>query len=733
MQPSYGNSFVQAFIDSNKTLIKTLCIKSETSAQSINDALIALYGQGSVDKGTPRTWKYYLNISGEYHSTDTLMTVTSLDTLEEISFTKENLRNHSATAKAYQYGSSRYYYSLLNRYPEQEQLLLGILYPANIDNAIAADDGAILTYPAHLVEPQEQTLIAELEGFIQRHMVRWNVQAFGLTDSLYNTSYHAQLYLSLLPKLLNLRLARCKTNEAHSFHIRQYLASHGGLDRFLPYMTLKQALFFYRNICYLQRNTGKTQTHELLIQKILTDRQIPLAEYSIRHLNTFDDNYYPQVVARRKPVNDEYNIAEQSYVSTADLYKKENALVSGNTNYRLTNELTDDQLFKNSSSSVVQTKNLESNMVDYNDAVPDPLDAVLLRQWAHMASHDLYNVVISFQDPKTSEFRTLYTKDALIYFSYVTLMSVGIEVDTIPSILVQKYRVPVKPSIEQLKSVIDSKHIALNDIIFDIWSGQPEITEVHSSSSFYELANKIFLEARKHWFMLGGLHDLEERGALDNLILQFYADELVDLDPLHSDIHQWLVTNNLPPYTYSYNQAQELLKNIFTAATGLVIDETKILKNIQKNMLDLLGNMSSYTIQFIREINDSKIRPLNWPAVRAYKASADGESDVWIESNINIVDAAGSAYVTGLMDSNLCELQEVLATAQKEATLDIAIAVTTESAWNLTSEMSLSPTYLKADYPGYDPVISSQTNIIGKELYLNLTENQRNSIKSIYS
>lgn len=732
MQPSFGNSFVQAYLDSNKTLIKTLCIKSETSAQTINDALIKLQGLSSVDTSTPKTWKYYLNISGEYHNSDTLMTVTSLDTLEEISFSKGFLSTHTATAKAYRYGS-RYYYSLLNRYPLQEQLILGVLYPADIDAAVAAADGSILSYPTSLVEEQEQTLIKELEEYIQRHIVRWDVGAFGLTDSLYNASYHAILYLSLLPKLLNLRLARCKTNEAHSFHIRQYLASHSGLDIYLPYMTLKQALFFYRNICYLERNTGKSQTLDLLIQKILTDRKIPLAEYSIRHLNTFDDKHYPQVVARRKPVNDEYNIAEQSYITTGELFDKENTLVSGNAKYRPVGQTNDDLMFKNSTSSVVQTKNLESNMIDYNDAVPDPLDAVLLRQWVHLSSQGLYNVVVTFQDPKTSEYRTLYTKDALIYYMYISLMSIGIEMTTIPPVFIQRFRVPTKPSLSKLKSVIDSKFTSLDAIILDFWINQPNISTVNSTSTFFSLCNNIFLESRKHWFTLGAIHDLEERGSLENLVLQFYGDQYVELDPTHSSIAQWLIVNNLPPYTYSYSQAQVLMKNIFTASTGLVVDDTKILKNIQRNMLNLLKDLSSYTIQFIQEINDSKIRPLNWSGARAYRYSTEGSSAYWIKSNINVVHSAGSIEIAETMDSNLSSIYNAEVSASAVAQYNLALNTSSETAWSISASIAISPSYLQVSYDAYDALVSSQAGFIGKEYYLNLTDAQRASLKSIYN
>lgn len=719
-------------MDSSTALARAICIKSETSAVLINNRLIELYGQGSVDKGTPQSWKYYLNISGEYHSTDTVMTVTSLDTLEEITFSKQNLVNHTATMQAYRAYNSRYFYSLLNRYPEQVQLIQGILNPANITEAIAAKDGAILSYPVDLVEPQEQTLIKDLEGFIQRHMVRWNVSAYGLTDTLYNLSYHIQLYLTILPKLLNLRLQRCKTNEAHTFHIRQYLASHSRLDRYMPYMTLKQILFFYRNICYLERNAGTVETFNLLVEKLLTDRQIPLAEYSVRHLNSFDEKFYPEIRARRKPLNDQYNVAEMSYVDITDLFEKEDLLVSGNAQYHEGQTKTDILTFKNSLSSIVQTKDLESNMIDYNDAVPDPLEVVLLRQWAYMSTHGFYNVAVSFKDPKTSEFRNVYTRDALIYFYYVLNKSLGIELEVAPTILIEKFRLPVKPNLQTCLEIIDNKHYTARKSAELLWNSQPLITPLFSTQAFFNLSTKLYEECLKQWFSVSNTHDLDERGSLSNFLLQLYGDVKIDLNTNSILMVDWLKLNNLPEYDYTYKQAQELMVSIFNAATGLTIDETKILKNIQRNMLDLMQDLSSYTVQFIREINDSKIRPLNWAAIRSSKDTVDAVGEEWIEVNVHTFDVAATALDQETLNSDFSRFRSHESSMSKVINVKTVLDTTSETSWSLESVVPLSVVYQHAIYPEYDPAVS-RNGIVGYEFFEGLSDEEKNSIKSFYN
>lgn len=609
------SSFVESYLDANKRLAKTMVIKSGASAELINERIILENGESAVDKNTPKSWKYYLNISGEYHPLDTLMSVTSLDTLTEIAFTKANLKLHTATAAAYAYGS-RYYYSLLDSYPEQEQLILGILYPVDIMSAIAAEEGSILGYPEGLVEEQELTLINDLERFIKNFLIRWNVQAFGISNPLYNAAYHAVLYLNILPKLLNLRLARCKTNEAHSFHIREYLASHAHLDAYYPYLTMKQALFFYRNINYLLRNAGKTEQFELLIEKILTDRGIPLSEFSVRQLGTLDENYYPGIVVRRKAINTQVNAVEKSYLDLEVLKEKELSLAYGNPQYYEGHFSDIQETFQTSASSVMQTKDLESAMVDYNDSHVDPLSAIKLRELAYMTTQGYYNVIVNFKDPVTGELRSIYAQDAFLYLYYATLKMAGAAVTTVPRYITIKYRKKKLPTIKELVALGDSRFRDLEQIAAFILEGQPAIGACWSSTMFHNFCYTLFEQSDKHWRLISNTHDEYKRGIVANMVMALYEDSELMFENDGENIDTWLYRNNLPSWNFSHEQAKELIANIFAAATGTNIDETKLLKNIQKNMLALFAQLSSYSIQLISEVNSSNIIPLNWPTVR---------------------------------------------------------------------------------------------------------------------
>lgn len=631
------NGYIVRYLDQNMALARTLVVKFNEAALLMNEGVVVKYGKDAVDTSDPTTWKYYQNIAGQYHPTDTVMTVMSIDTLTPIEFTRENLAIHTATAEAHRYGT-RQYHALVARYPQQEFLINGILTPADQAEAIAAENGTILAYPKDLVESNEISLILSLEAFIKRQFARWfNVQ-FAMSDNLYCAVFFTCLHQAILPKLLNLRLARCKTSEAHSFHVRTYLASHHGLDRYLPYMTLKQALWLYRNICFIERNPGKVKQFERLIQHILTDRGIPLGEYSVRQQDQFTD-YLPDLRARMKLLNVDQNGLALSYHPLQALYDKELEDAPGNPLYYQVYTERDTERFATADSSVIQTKVLHSSMVDYSDAVPEPFEVVALRQWAYLANHGLYDVVISFKDPKTSEMRSLFAKDAFFYMYYLQLNSEGITVPVVPQYLNMQQRRHPKPSLDDLLEVVPTHEHDLRAIAYEVWRRQPTITACYSVKAFYRHAALLTSEAYWHWFLISSMNDLYERALVENLIRRLYENVRMELAITPTTVSDWLAENSLPEYDLDRKEAAALIKAIYEAGTGRTVDNSKLLKNIQKAMMDLMTELSSYSIQFTHEINTSTIIPINWPAVRFGNQKSSQSDHRVVEAGSELLDS----------------------------------------------------------------------------------------------
>lgn len=725
------SKFLQSYIDDSKKLAKTIVIKSSVAAESINSDIKLKNSSFIIDDLDPSSWKYYLNISGSYHTLDEPMVITSLDTLEEITFSKESLAIHTATAKAYQF-DSRYYYSLVNKYPNQVQLILGILYPCDINIAISSKDGTILSYPKYLVEEQESTLLIDLEDYIIRMLERWYIPAFNITDNLYTASFYAILYLNIFIKILNLRLARVKSSEAHSFHIREYLASHDYLDVYIPYMTLKQKLWLYRNLNYLFRNTGKVEQFKTLVQKLLTDRRIPLSEFTVRQLGDFDDNYFPNLRIRRKPVNPEVNTADKKYFELDDLYSIEDPLVYGNKDYLDIHNNKISEKLKLSLSNVLQTKDLESKMVDISDSVPFPLDEVLLYLWATMIDKGLYNAIVTFKDPKTSENISIEAKDAFIYMQYITLKSLGISTVNIPDFVnLRSVRSP-KPLLAELLYFVDKSLINVVNAAVDIRNNFPDLTLTHSTSSFFNLGKNIFDECLRHWYIISHTEDLYERVYVENVALSMFETRLVTLVDQPTTVESFLTSRNLREYDYTYKEAEVLIQSIFNAATGLDIDNSKLLKNIQKAMIAIMKTLSSYTVQYITDINDSDIIPLNWSAVRLGNIVEDSGEYIYLPEGVFIVDT-NSNCKDDLIIESIGNNDEIAKTIIQDLE-DLSINLIESSNKTVVESINININKIDIDvtYDIMDTEVSNKTNFVGLEYFNDLSDEDKKELVSIY-
>lgn len=727
------NGYVSKYLDDAFLFIRTLVFKLADLAAIQNEEVIRLYGSAAVDIDRPETWKYYLNISGEYHSTDEMMRVVSIDTLQEILFTKDNLRIHTATAEAYSYGT-RDYYALVNRYPKQIRLINGILNPVDINTAIIATDGQILAYRKDLIEPNELTLVDELQSIIQKMLFRWYNTQFNISSPLYAATLLTQLQMQLLPRFLNLRAKRCHTTEVHSFHVRMFLASHSELDRYLPYLTLEQSLWLYRNIRYIERNAGRSEQFYTLIEKLLSIRQIPIGDYSVRQIDEFTD-YQTNVVARLSPLNSKVNTYRDDVQAISEIYDRELLMTPGNAEYLAYNQEKSIKLLQRSSSTAIQTKVLHSSMTDLSNAVPETFESVAIRQWCHMSNNQMYDAYVSFKDPKSSQVYSLRADDAFIYMYYVTLMADGIEVTTIPHFLNMRQRKHPKPSLQDLMKVVDTENHDLEYIAIDLLANQPAIIPCYSVSSFNTLVTSIYQECYRHWFLISSIEDYYERAMVDNMINQLFEDERTVLNFNSLTIDGWLFEKNLPVFDHSRVEAESLIINIYQAATGVRNNTYGRLSNIQKAMLSLMEELSSYSIQITREINETDMILVNWPAVRLGDIRQSQNENRYIEAEVLLDSASASANAPQPLLQEDGEVTRIIAQPDQLPStimMDVVPDQWLDTILETSVDDTASATLPDISYIGQDSMLDEMHGVIGYTLLNSLTEEQFSNLKSIY-
>jgi hypothetical protein len=620
-------------------LARYIVIKSSDTADAINNYVSTGLGF-PVDSTDPTSWRYYMNLAGQYHAADTPMYVVSMDTLETIEFTVANLQLHRATAKAYQFGQ-RDYLALVAQYPLQITLINGILNPVDVNTAVSAVDGQILTYPSTLVEFNEYSLIEKLQRWIDGFKTRWVNRAYTVSDNMYVPFTMGIMYALLPQVILSLRLEACKTNEAHSFHVRQYLLSHGLLDVYLDQLTTKQSLELYRNINYLERNAGQSEIFDWLVDHIMTERNLPLAKYTMKHdVSQMPTQNYPTITFTRDPVNLGYNTDNINQITLDQMLEKEWPLARDNNAFQSEFEPEIQEKMENSLYNKLSTKALDSSMVDYTGSVRYPLNEILINNWLWLSSLGYYNAAVQFTNPATGETVPLFAKDAFCLAWYALNASIGITLDQIPPMYAKRVpRIPV-PQVSDMAALCDMTLVDTTTLqeIHDLMPVIQAPTTFLSIEAFYNTCVDIYTATNEQDGMVSLQEHMETRGYVKNATSLLWSDNLCYVADPGDNYTNWFAQRNLDVASFTTDQWGELYNQIVSVATGQNLITTPSVANIQKAMIGMMQQLSSYSIQFMQEINDTTIIPSDWAAIRvgnnqnALQSNHDEATDLGIRA-----------------------------------------------------------------------------------------------------
>lgn len=651
------NNYYQLYVNSVMQLAQTLVIKSADTADAQNAWVNILAQQGlvpPVDELTPTTWRYYMNLAGQYHPADTMMRVVSLDTLEEIDFTIANLAIHRATYAGYQFGT-RQYEELVSLFPDQEILIQGILHPVDINVAIAAPDGKILYYDPTLVEENEYNLIRKIQLFIDGMYSRWVNKKYNMAHEYYPIVYHAQMYMFLPMEIMNIRKEACLTIEAHSYHVRSYLASHLGLDAYLDYMTTKQALYFYRNINYIERHTGEQATFDALLKIIMTERKLPLSAINMRHdLAAMPQQLDPTVIFDRIHLNDGVSATDSNTLNLDELLSLEKPLARNNATVQQDVEPVITEEMQGSLSNQLYTKVLESSMIDYSNSEPYNLPDILLNHWLYLSSLGYYEPYVFPISPVTGTAIPVTAKDAFVLMLYCQAQTYGIDLTTVAIPPFTAYRVQTVPkaTLAQMQRVVPEPYrtdaASLMQLLLNL---NPAITSIGSTQAFINLGQQITQAARYQRRYVAQVEDIHHHAYLFNAVDQIYADVVVSLAPANQTFADWMRERNIDLSGYRVQDYATLANAILQTATGQDLMAIIKLKDLQRAMVNLFSQLSSYSVQFIPRINESTLHRMDTPQMRIGDTVNKGADRAHIEAgNVDLLSAKVHAYDRDFID-----------------------------------------------------------------------------------
>lgn len=616
---------------SNLRLARSIRLKIKAEALAMNAALLK-----KPDPNRPETWPYYLHLAGKYHESDTVMKVISIDTLKEIDFTYNNLLEHRATWDAYQIGTLNYFL-LCEQYPHQIDLIKGILSPIDIDVAIAARDFQILDYDRNLVEPQEITLIEELQKRIDAVVETGYQERYNVTQELYCSGFYVVLINTIIRSIFNIRKSRTRTSEVHSFYLWSYLGSHGRLNRFKEYLTYSQAMWLYQNIDVVENNAGKTEIFNDLIENILTVRSIPLHGYDIWHnTENIPDQIYPDVEMAKLPLN-HYAVSPFGITidKVEDVLSKEVPLAPRNIDYYPDKLATIPEVIKIQESNRFNTKVLDSEMVDRTDALPVTYANAVLNHWIYWSATDKYLATINVVHPTSQELITMTSKESVILWLYCMYRMYEIDVIDIPTVLVTNVQRDQCPTFDELRGITEPRFVSPNSIYIALRE-YTYINKIISIQTFFEKLSSVHQNQLNHWYLFSSVDDMYTRGQLELMTLRFKKDHRCSLVSAPTSFLQFFKSKNWTVTNFSQKTYELLADEILKKATGESFRDKMSIDAMQQAMIAIMQQLNSYNIQFIRKVNVEPVKILNLPIVRFGNERSKGRMNAGLKVGIKI-------------------------------------------------------------------------------------------------
>lgn len=641
------NTHYQIYVRDTFHLVGTMGICFDHCAFAVNKGIQLKFPGYSIPDSSlddRATWKYYQNMAGLLHELDEPILVPSLQTGEMVEFSKKGLRNDPLTKAAYRRGTIPYY-ELVGREPDMIEHIHGVIYAPDPKWSFSQDEtvdytdylsypleiskkpnGTILYFDKNYVEENEYHLIYELQNWIYDYLHRWAVWPYAVVDDLYIADVIAKLAIQIVPYLINARLKRCKTNEVHSFHVKQYLGSKGIPEIYLDVLDKKQSLFLYRNLDYIRTHAGKQEIMLWLIENIMTARGLPVSQYVLKHLLTdfrYDEtlkkhvSLTPTPFLQKKAIGTPDEVfANVGYTHPAML-EKMNQRAPGNPKVHINDFEALDRALYESTSSTLQTKVLESRSDDLQTTTPYGLEEIAINEWLRLSVSGEYGVKVAVSIPNIKNDVSLTSREAVFLFAYCLIMlHRGVQMDPDgkpypwslyfdtnedgslcdPSLLVTRVLKKEKPSLEYLKTQVQEKILTDRELNLTIL-GYPDFTTARTTQELIDWSKRVHSYACRQKTLAAQFYSPVRYGMFTLASTKSWRDELISLPGFHT----WKNESGIDLTNCSVETLTNLAASLVATFSGYSADEVNEMRKVQKAMIAIMQRLLSYSVQFISD------------------------------------------------------------------------------------------------------------------------------------
>lgn len=704
------------------TLSNSLTVKIVDVGIAINTGL--LVNNNITPSSDKTTWKYFMNLAGIRHETNTKVEIHIIETGNTEELTKELLATYKYTRLELM-KNSIFYNDLISRYPNDISFINGCIYPVDIETAINAEDGTILAYNETLVEVSEYTLISELEIYIKNFLRRWHVRAYTITDDLYLPAMLGVLYSSIPNIIQNIRLDNIQTEQVHSFHMEHYFRSHLDIWDDISVLNNSSKYWLYKNLRYLIKHTGKDSNFNTILTNIFNVNNVGVGEYILKtptpayleNSNLLTPNTtVTQPISISKKLNDSY-ILDNNSINSIDslvgleLSTLEQVVSTTNTNKNSYISRTVQDKLTYLKYDNAKTKVLDLNLMKLFQLHGIDLYKMVIDHWIICVKENSYNTVVDYTnpttsgkpdltqvaelveytDPNTNQTYTVTPRTGLLMVIKL-MLSLANATDTKLTTLITSN--VLTTDLDEILTVTDKIYNDgyIEEIVNIVADNIPQRPSVISDPiDMYDYLSKMITFYKYLWVLDANSENTLLSSNIKQVLNRLVTYEHYDLtiDNTSYTVDELLALEGV---TYKVDNSFNILLSI----TGLIKTFTKIevneytgLKETLYKYISILTKLTSYTTQIINNADDTAPIYLRYNAVGNNKTK-NGlitvlESDLTpLEQNEILIEAMGSDYRNQLYCNYT--LKEPLVVSCDKPIIGFGI-----NSRNLTNEIAMLP------------------------------------------
>lgn len=374
-------------------------------------------------------------------------------------------------------------------------------------------------------------------------------------------------------------------------------------------------MFLYRNIRYIERNTGKEEVLQTLVDVFLTGWDMPTSMFDVGQTihSVEDGELLPNPTVQELPMNfkDRSSGRDATLIDTRELLQKEIGLAYDNVNNF--DEYLDDLDHRLSYTQYPDqpTKVIEVTAIDPAEMEPFRIEEVLVNEWLHTAATGRYSVYHEILNPLNGDTLRLTTKELFVLFIYAAYKGYSgyseVDIPNFTAAGIQLKRWANKN--EYLNFLPVSWPNRWDDLIDFYTDTHHEIySNIITADELYTNA-KAILRAKIARHRYGyNLHRTEARLAAQAAFNFNYFDVSCDLGLEEKTFPEFFARFGVDYEEISEESWQDIATDALNSATALDDNAEISHKDIQNAMVRLLSRLSSYTVHFAsRMATDSPI------------------------------------------------------------------------------------------------------------------------------